>query len=732
MKKILPIILAFSAITIGAFSLNNNSVVLKAENEQQINYYDIGPAIFNPDQSGTPYNLFLGSNYSISYRNGALMVYPDNDYYQGISTNTIISTNDLKDTDLKQVRIYFNENTYQTLDELVINDGIKYNIYADAGYNVAFFLNTDKVQLRNIYKVLFYEGFTLPYRPGDHSIKNVLKQTTVFKYTSYHIGYDTDCFYSSSWVKSNINTNTSNQGEKDIVIEPIAAFTRAVDYRLHIRGNVNNYDTDLKDYDDGTCRLYLFFDTNDYNNEINNGTYNILVNAERFDVSEAETSYLTNLYDKIIFKNEEGEIFTLRQISNPSEKGLPSYNSSGEKGCLSFMIGNANNLDAPSYCANDFVSCTIQRGAQFPCYSYTNGGAEVEKRYQQIDDITITFSTYKYANWMTRCDYTFNNGNTQVISLGARDVTCETINGTVIDITLSVNNYSGLINQKILNISDNFTKYVYVNGRSLYYLYPDTTIEAYVNLDGKENTLSVVIPNLKANEIDELIVQRGAQIPAVTASSESLNWYGKSAYYYASKSISFDKYNTSSLTESSKIYWTLWFDGASPIRVSNASTFDFSENAPIGLNDESHRFVEWLDENGDAVSGYLKITSGKEYFSSSILLYNVTLKGLNKDITIVVDRFTRLTNVDKVKKYYYPTKSGYVFAGWVDENGDHYNFDNQILKDTVITATWRKANTTSTSGGCQGNICMSSILITFISLTSLLIILRKKEMMNKK
>ena len=43
--------------------------------------------------------------------------------------------------------------------------------------------------------------------------------------------------------------------------------------------------------------------------------------------------------------------------------------------------------------------------------------------------------------------------------------------------------------------------------------------------------------------------------------------------------------------EDSKIYWTLWFDGKNPIRVSNGSTFDFSESAPQGDNTERQRFV---------------------------------------------------------------------------------------------------------------------------------------------
>ncbi|MDR3000772.1 MAG: InlB B-repeat-containing protein [Fibromonadaceae bacterium] len=35
-----------------------------------------------------------------------------------------------------------------------------------------------------------------------------------------------------------------------------------------------------------------------------------------------------------------------------------------------------------------------------------------------------------------------------------------------------------------------------------------------------------------------------------------------------------------------------------------------------------------------------------------------------------------------------PTKAGYNFVGWLDENDDEFNFDTQITADIKLTAKW--------------------------------------------
>ena len=87
------------------------------------------------------------------------------------------------------------------------------------------------------------------------------------------------------------------------------------------------------------------------------------------------------------------------------------------------------------------------------------------------------------------------------------------------DIGLSECNYGDVVNQPILTIGEKMTRYVYINGRSLYYAYGDNKISAYANLDGKTATISIVVPIDEPSQITEIIVQRGCSIPSLVAAT---------------------------------------------------------------------------------------------------------------------------------------------------------------------------------------------------------------------
>lgn len=75
-----------------------------------------------------------------------------------------------------------------------------------------------------------------------------------------------------------------------------------------------------------------------------------------------------------------------------------------------------------------------------------------------------------------------------------------------------------------------------------------------------------------------------------------------------------------------------------------------------------------------------------------------------------------------------PTKDGYRFTGWVDENGndiDYFEFDNIELRDYTLTATWEKLENNK---GCNCSSSTVIYLITLIvSLSTILILIRKKH-----
>ena len=751
MKKFGLISLLFaSVIGLSAVSMNERS--FERAKADSVVYVDFGPGVFNPAQSITPEDRFSPGIYSIAYRGGttegALMLFPNKGIYEGIDFNTVVPTGELEDTNYTKVRIYTSETSYKTMDNYFSRGetSTSYNIYSDAAYNVSFFMDRNLLPTKDIYKITFDEGFIFPYASEDHSVKYVLKESQTFVNRFYQNSSHKDLVESSEWLRTS-NTQPEDQGgeEEGIVLQDIAAFSRTLgkkeDYRLQIRGsNIKEEDFNIPgklDIDDFTCKLFIFFGDNDYNPDLmqERDIYNIPIPDNKMDLSDSETSYLNTLYDRVLFTTEEGDTMTLRQVSDPLTKGLPIYNGSGECGCLVFKIGNFGDTSIPSYNAKDFSEVTILRGAQFPAYAYTSGHTTTEYRYQQVDDITVSLSQWRQTLWSTTATFSFNAADINITSVGARKVNVNTdslhLNAVVVDIGLSESNYAGVTNQQIITLGEKMTRYVYVNGRSLYHAYSKGELSAYANLDGKEETISIVVPLNDPSEITEIIVQRGCSVPSLVASSITMEIYGGYVSYYVLSTASYALKN-GEYQETEKIYWTLWFDSKNPIRVENAKTFDF-ENAPQGDNTERQRFVKWVNEQGEEASGFKRINdmSPKEFFGVYVYSQSVEFKNIDKEFSIMVERYTRLTNVEKVKDILVPKKKGYVFQGWVDEEGNHYNMDNRVTRDLVLTATW--VSTTNTysvndnTGLLVATIIVASLTVLVIAGDVVLLILKKKK-----
>ena len=760
MKKLSALILLTSLIAASATSLIIKDNLVTEANASNVEYVDLGPAVYNPHQNEslgpayTPIERFQPNVYSIAYRGGkdegALMLFPNKEIYREVDFNVVVSDNELVDTSFAYIRVYTDETHYQTLDNYVSSaHPVSYNIYSDAAQNVSIYLSRKKLPIHSIYQIVFCEGFVFPYASEDHSIKYVLKETMTFKNNYYGDETHGDLIYSFEWTKT-LSSDIEGGGDpsEGIVPIPIAAFSvttprtaggNVEDYRLQIRGghivpeDFDNPDERLNN-DDHSCSLYIFFGDNDYNSDFNN-MGNVPVDPMYFDLSDSETSYIHTLYENIIFTKADGSTVTLLEVSNPHTKGLPIYNASGEFGCLVFKIGNNGAPEDENFNALSFTNVQVLRGCQFPSARYTLGLTTTEYRYEQIDDITVTLSSFRYALWSTYAEFVFTAADIDITSIGARDINITTdhvtIKGTAIDIGLSECNYGEVSNQEILTVSENMTRYIYVNGRALYYAYKDQTIYAYANLDGKTDTISLILPIEKASDITEIIVERGCSIPSLVASAATMAIYGGYVSYYVQGTASY-ALKDGTYQETDKIYWTLWFDGKDPIRVSNGSTFDFSESAPLGETTDKKRFVKWQDENGFDVIGYMRITSGKECFGVYIYSYTVEFKNVDKEFSIIVEKNTRLTNVEAVQKYVIPSREGYVFQGYVDEDGNHYNMDNRVTRDMVLTATWvstvEVTHNTSVNTPLIIGIVIASLAVVILGVdVALFFVFRKKK-----
>ena len=756
MKKNISLLILGSLLTTLSVAVFHNNSSINAAFATNIEYIDLGPGVYNPNQSEdlgpayTPPENFRPDVYSIAYRNRDLMLFPNASIYPNIGFNTQVPANEMVDTDLSMVRVYTDEHNYHTLDYYYQNGGhATYNAKADASQNVTFSLNGLKPACQDIFKIVFEEGFVLPYPDNGHATKYVVKETMTFKNNDYGIEKD-HIIYAFEWTKETYTQYDDGGGEQphtdETEIIPIAAFsktmppkpnTNLVDYRLQIRGSFDEYGSEEMDIDNGSCRLYIFFGDNDYNSEINN-LGNVDVNREKFDISDSETSYLHTLYEKVLLKTVDGEVLTLRDVANPlSGKGMPSYNAGGETNCIVFNIGNKWDSNEVSYHAKMISSVTVLRGAQFPAFRYTNGGAKTETRYEQVDDITVNLGANRYVLWSTTSEFAFNAADIAITSLGARKVNVHTdeidVNSVVVDIGLSEDNYTGLSNKEIITLGENMTRYVYLNGRALYYAFNQEDMKAYANLDGLTDTISISVPLESVDEITELIVRKGCSVPSLVASAVSMEVYGGYVSYNVISSLSYSK-KDGQFVEDSKIYWTLWFDGKNPIRVSNGATFDFSENAPQGDNTERQRFVHWVDETGEELVGYLRIAYGKECFGVYVYSYSVEFKNIDNEFSLMVEHNTRLSDIKEAEKAMIPTRKGFAFQGYVDQDGNHYNTTNRVTKDLVLTAVWENSTKTTTNT-VQNNsallvalivICSVAVLVLVADLVFFLVIKKKK------
>lgn len=114
---------------------------------------------------------------------------------------------------------------------------------------------------------------------------------------------------------------------------------------------------------------------------------------------------------------------------------------------------------------------------------------------------------------------------------------------------------------------------------------------------------------------------------------------------------------------------------------------------PIEPTRDGYIFVGWLDGNGNFIT------------ETTIMTNNITLKAMwiKKDaktstIKFNTDGGSKVENivVEKGKIIVLPvnpTKTGYVFAGWVDENGNAITKDTIVNENMTIKSTWKEPYT---------------------------------------
>ena len=141
---------------------------------------------------------------------------------------------------------------------------------------------------------------------------------------------------------------------------------------------------------------------------------------------------------------------------------------------------------------------------------------------------------------------------------------------------------------------------------------------------------------------------------------------------------------------------------------------------PIEPVKEGYIFVCWLDENGNFITKNMVVTN------------NITLKAMwiKKDTKTVTIKFDTdggssigsiiVENGKVILLPVNPTKDGYVFAGWIDENGNVVTKDTIVDKDITLKATWKEPYTCPS--GCtpigDESKCTKEVTIDMVTTSS--------------
>lgn len=141
---------------------------------------------------------------------------------------------------------------------------------------------------------------------------------------------------------------------------------------------------------------------------------------------------------------------------------------------------------------------------------------------------------------------------------------------------------------------------------------------------------------------------------------------------------------------------------------------------PVEPVKEGYTFVGWINEEGKFITEDMTVNSNitlkamwiKEDAEIRTISFN-TDGGNNIGSIIVENGKVILLPVN-------PTKKGYVFAGWVDENGNAITKDTVVDKDITIKATWKEPYTCPKN--CiptgDGSKCKREVTTSMVNKTS--------------
>ena len=183
-------------------------------------------------------------------------------------------------------------------------------------------------------------------------------------------------------------------------------------------------------------------------------------------------------------------------------------------------------------------------------------------------------------------------------------------------------------------------------------------------------------------------------------------------YFEVSESVMFVKQADGSYEKMDRVTWTVTFDGANAVEVEDGQTV---AQLPV-VEKEGYKFAGWK-LNGAEFTTSTVITADANVLGQWVKVYTVTFdtKGGSTVESQIVEEECYIVKPQD------PVREGYTFLGWVDGNGNDFDFNKAVTSDVTVVAKWKSAKV----GGC-GSV-LSGVGSVAVALLGCAMLLKKKK-----
>lgn len=615
-----------------------------------------------------PVELTATSVTKVQVRDNKLFIFLSEQNYDQVAGNTSANAHVVADALLNNIEVYAGD-THATLKDAMATSGDAwYNHYGESGC-IAIQLDGVVYTNASVSKIVIKAGCEFPSAVSGESAYVTENDVT---------------FVSGGLDENGQSANWTVMADPDQEPETAEVYLRATG--VHIRGGYRPTDGTIDN------KFMIFFDSK-----------TDILDAPATSPIDKEKVSVYNFLDRImLWTTVDEEPITLRQAyESETATGELYYNIWGEQNCVAVQIGR--------YSADEIVRICIPKGTEFPSYEYTSGKLTVVKKYVMGETVYLKdwaptqenhpiFST----NWAADRNFgdisatgvTFSDGTLE-ISLTGTDYPVDGEN--------RIDNYF----EGNLDCYDHITfdgvslaDYIDANGINL--------IDSWINATAY-GTFAIHIEGLQAPS--KIVIRKGCQLPIYANTISGVEIHNV-FYFEVSESVIFRRQADGSYAKVDTLTWMVTFDGKNPIEVENGKTVD---QLPV-VEKAGYKFVGWK-LNGAEFTTSTVITGDVNVQSQWVKVYTVTFDtqgGSTVENQIVEEECYIVKPQD-------PVREGYTFLGWVDGNGNDFDFNKAVTSDVTVVAKWKSAKV----GGC-GSV-LSGVGYVAVALLGCAMLLKKKK-----